>query len=77
MTLSGLHGSLRRTTLDDVFISIKTTAKFHAERLDVVLKTWFSEASNQVDGLNGYIKSIFLYLYYIYFGANLFDIITV
>lgn len=35
------------TTLDDIFISIKTTKAFHKTRLDLVLKTWFSLAREQ------------------------------
>jgi fringe protein len=36
------------TTLDDVFISVKTTKNFHASRLDVIIKTWFTLAREQV-----------------------------
>jgi len=35
------------TTLDDVFISVKTTKNFHASRLDVIIKTWFTLAREQ------------------------------
>lgn len=35
-------------TLEDLFISVKTTKKFHRERLDVILKTWFRLARDQV-----------------------------
>ncbi len=34
--------------LDDVFIAVKTSAKFHRTRLDVILKTWFKLAEKQV-----------------------------
>lgn len=37
------------TTLDDVFISVKTTKNFHATRLDVIIKTWFTLAREQVN----------------------------
>ena len=37
------------TSLDDVFISVKTTKNFHATRLDVIIKTWFTLAREQVD----------------------------
>jgi hypothetical protein len=36
------------TTLDDIFISVKTTKNFHQSRLDVILKTWFTLARDQV-----------------------------
>ena len=36
------------TTLDDVFISVKTTKNFHSSRLDVIIKTWFTLAREQV-----------------------------
>ncbi|XP_042219211.1 fringe glycosyltransferase-like [Homarus americanus] len=35
------------TTLDDVFISVKTTKNFHKTRLDLILKTWFNLARQQ------------------------------
>lgn len=35
-------------TLDDVFISVKTTKQFHESRLDVIIKTWFTLAPKQV-----------------------------
>lgn len=35
------------TTLDDIFISVKTTKNFHKSRLDLVLKTWFTLARKQ------------------------------
>ena len=36
------------TTLDDIFISVKTTKNFHASRLDFIIKTWFTLAREQV-----------------------------
>lgn len=36
------------TSLSDVFISVKTTSNFHRSRLDVILKTWFSLAKDEV-----------------------------
>lgn len=36
------------TSLSDVFISVKTTSSFHRSRLDVILKTWFSLAKEEV-----------------------------
>ncbi|XP_018567115.1 fringe glycosyltransferase [Anoplophora glabripennis] len=35
------------TTLDDVFISVKTTKNYHSKRLPVILKTWFQLAKKQ------------------------------
>lgn len=36
------------TSLDDIFISVKTTKKFHKERLEILLRTWFKLAPRQV-----------------------------
>lgn len=36
-----------RTSLDDIFISVKTTKNFHQPRLDVILRTWFVLARDQ------------------------------
>ncbi len=41
-----------RTTLEDVFISVKTSEKFHDTRLKVILKTWFGTAKQQVSDEN-------------------------
>lgn len=38
--------SEHKRILKDVFISVKTSEKFHRNRLDLILKTWFNEASN-------------------------------
>ena len=40
--------SASSTTLDDLFISVKTTKNFHNSRLDVIIKTWFTLAREQV-----------------------------
>lgn len=37
-----------QTSLDDLFISIKTTKSFHHSRLSVILRTWFILARDQV-----------------------------
>ena len=37
-----------RLTIEDVFLSVKTTKKFHRSRLDVILQTWFKLARDQV-----------------------------
>ena len=34
--------------LKDIFISVKTSSKFHKSRLDVILRTWFKLAEKQV-----------------------------
>ena len=38
----------RKTELSDIFISVKTTKKFHHDRLDLILDTWFVMARDQV-----------------------------
>ncbi|CAG0881445.1 unnamed protein product [Cyprideis torosa] len=35
------------TTLDDIFISVKTTKRYHDTRLELILKTWFNLAPHQ------------------------------
>ena len=37
-----------KTELRDIFISVKTTKKFHHKRLDVILDTWFIFARDNV-----------------------------
>lgn len=37
-----------RTEQEDLFISVKTTGKFHRSRLDVVVATWFQLAREQI-----------------------------
>lgn len=34
--------------LNDIFISVKTSEKFHTSRLDVIIYTWFTLARDQV-----------------------------
>lgn len=41
--------NIRPTTLNDIFISVKTTEKFHESRLKIVLDTWFQYAKEQVN----------------------------
>lgn len=36
------------TRQEDLFISVKTSKKFHRERLEVILKTWYQLARDQV-----------------------------
>jgi hypothetical protein len=36
------------TSLEDIFISVKTTAKYHKSRLHLLLDTWISTAKKQV-----------------------------
>ena len=40
------HG--RPTALADIFISVKTSGKFHASRLQLILQTWYRLARDQV-----------------------------
>ena len=42
------NNSVDNTNLDDVFISIKTSAKFHKTRLEILVNTWIPEAINHV-----------------------------
>lgn len=35
-------------SLNDIFISVKTTKLYHDTRLDVIIKTWFQLAADQV-----------------------------
>lgn len=48
-------------TLDDVFISVKTSQNYQHTRLPIILKTWFQLAKNQVNIL------IFIFLQSIIF----------
>ena len=41
-------GSRDQTQLEDIFISIKTSAKFHETRLSVLVDTWIPDAIDQV-----------------------------
>ncbi|GAB1603080.1 beta-1,3-N-acetylglucosaminyltransferase radical fringe-like [Argonauta hians] len=41
------NSNSRPTTLNDIFISVKTTEKFHESRLKIVLDTWFQYAKEQ------------------------------
>lgn len=34
--------------LDDIFISVKTTKKYHRTRLRLIIETWFQLARDQV-----------------------------
>nr|XP_026694842.1 fringe isoform X1 [Ciona intestinalis] len=36
-----------QTNLDDIFISVKTSGKFHKTRLNVIIDTWFRDANQQ------------------------------
>ena len=38
----------RNSTLDDIFISVKTSNKFHESRVSLQLETWFILAKHQV-----------------------------
>jgi len=49
------------TSLSDVFISVKTTSNYHKSRLDVILKTWFSLAKEEVS----HIFFIFIYIFFL------------
>jgi fringe protein len=38
--------------LDDIFISVKTTKKYHDTRLRLIVETWFQLARDQVSNAN-------------------------
>lgn len=40
------HG--KKSPLEEIFISVKTATKFHLERLQVILDTWFNLAPDQI-----------------------------
>ena len=40
--------NFRRTELNDIFIAVKTTGKYHTWRLDILLETWVALAKEQV-----------------------------
>ena len=42
------HRQPKQFGLDDVFVSVKTSEKFHSTRLKVILDTWYNLASKQV-----------------------------
>lgn len=41
-------GQNKNITLDDIFISVKTTKHYQYTRLPIILKTWFQLAKEQV-----------------------------
>lgn len=41
------HLSLEPLALDDVFIAVKTTRKYHRSRLELLIQTWISQAKRQ------------------------------
>lgn len=45
-----LHGTewTNNIDLDDIFISVKTTKKYHNTRLKLIVETWFQLARDQV-----------------------------
>lgn len=47
------------TTLEDIFISVKTTKHYHRRRLPIILKTWFQLAKSQVNINCLYLTIIF------------------
>lgn len=51
----------RPTESNDVFISVKSTKKYHAERLDLLLETWIMFARDQVGLLSNYRLLVILF----------------
>ena len=44
-----LEGSnFRKTELNDIFIAVKTTGKYHKSRLGILIDTWVTQAQDQV-----------------------------
>uniref|UniRef100_H2YWB9 Fringe-like glycosyltransferase domain-containing protein n=1 Tax=Ciona savignyi TaxID=51511 RepID=H2YWB9_CIOSA len=41
------HKNESPTALDDIFISVKTTGKFHQSRVQIIIDTWFRDAKLQ------------------------------
>ena len=46
----------KKSPLEYIFISVKTSSKFHLTRLQVIIDTWFNLAPNQVKNLLKYLK---------------------
>ena len=42
------HSAATVTRLDDIFISVKTTGKYHSTRIGLLLRTWLRLAQKQV-----------------------------
>ena len=42
------HDNAAKTGIEDIFISVKTTAKFHKDRVKLILDTWWTFAKDQV-----------------------------
>ncbi|XP_025062634.1 beta-1,3-N-acetylglucosaminyltransferase manic fringe [Alligator sinensis] len=45
--LNGSSGALRGLELEEIFIAVKTTKKFHQSRMELLLDTWISRAREQ------------------------------
>ena len=43
-----IQPSAFKNPVEDIFISVKTTQKFHESRLDLILRTWYNTAKNNV-----------------------------
>lgn len=48
----------KNITLDDIFISVKTSKHYQYSRLPIILKTWFQLAKDQVRILNTLIEEL-------------------
>ena len=46
----------KKSPLEYIFISVKTSSKFHLTRLQVIINTWFNLAPNQVRILEKYVN---------------------
>ena len=50
-------------TLDDVYISVKTSKKYHQNRLQIVIDTWFQQARNQVSVVVKQILQVICFIF--------------
>ena len=57
------HSNSRATELNDIFISVKTTRKFHTDRLDLLSETWIALAKEQVINLEKITQQEKFYLH--------------
>ncbi|CAL4141751.1 unnamed protein product [Meganyctiphanes norvegica] len=47
VTMVSTRSRIQNITLEDIFITVKTTRAFHRTRLSIIIKTWFQLAKNQ------------------------------
>jgi len=47
-TAAATTRSVAAATAADIFVAVKTTRRFHRSRLDLIIRTWFNLAKDQV-----------------------------